>query len=360
MTAVLDTPNTTEANEPNPCPDPHKRAFETRIEAMAFAAEHDHINGTDNTAYRCSGCKAWHNTTNTPSHTEPKSSSQRINALAANWPAAPLRPGTDVTVGFYVLHPKTAAYWLEHLNIHNRNKRSKGISGYAIDMHTGGWDFNGDTFRFDTDGAMFDGQHRCEAIAAEGKPVPIIMVTGLDPAAQDTTDSGMRRTFADWLKLNGETDVNNLAAIVMAAFLWKTEQIRGMKTGVSIRVLQKVLRDHPELREAVKVARRIHKTIAVQNSVLGLASWLFSRLNQEDHDDFVNKLISGADLSENSPIRRLREKLLAEVGAKQHRSKTELLALTIKAWNSYRDGEEPQQLKFRTGGAKPEAMPIPH
>lgn len=362
MTAVIDTPNSVSADEPGACPTPDKQAYDTRTEAMAFAAEHDQQHGTDNTTYRCEpGCKLWHNTTHTHKtiHIQPKSSSPRINAEAADWPAAPLRPGTKLAVGFYVLYPKTAAYWLENLNIHNRDKRPKGVSGYAIDMHTDGWDFNGDTFRFDTDGAMFDGQHRCEAIAIEGKPVPIILVTGIDPVAQDTTDTGMRRTFADALKLAGESDVNNLASVTMAAFLWKSEQIRGLKTGVSIRVLQKVLRDHPELRDAVKVARRIHKTIAVQNSVLGLASWLFSRIDQEDHDDFVNKLISGADLSENNPIRRLREKLLAEVGAKQHRSKTELIALTIKAWNSYRDGDELQQLKFRTGGAKPEAMPIP-
>ena len=362
MTTVIDTPNLAATDEPGPCPDPDKKAFGSRIEAMAFAAEYDSSNGTDNTAYKCSGCGAWHNTHNpkSPSPTKPKSSSARINAEAANWPAAPLRPDKDLAVGFYVLHPKTAAYWLANLNIHNRGKRDRGVSAYAIDMHTGGWDFNGDTFRFDTDGAMFDGQHRCEAIAAEGKPVPIILVTGLDPVAQDTTDTGMRRTFADALKLAGEVDVNNLASITMAAFLWKSGQIRGLKTGVSVRVLQKVLRDNPELRDAVVVARRIYKTIAVQNSVLGLASWLFARIDQGDHDDFVNKLISGANLGEHSPIRLLREKLLAEVGAKQRRSKVELLALIIKAWNAYRNGEELRQLKFITGGAKPEAMPTPH
>lgn len=357
MTTITDTP--AEATDTKPCPDPDKKAFTTRLDAMAFAAEYDAIHGTDNTAYKCVGCGAWHNTINAPSSRKPKSSSPRINAEAANWPAAPLRPGKELAVGFYVLHPKTAAFWFRNLNIHNRNLRNKGVSGYAIDIHTGGWDFNGDTFRFDTDGAMFDGQHRAASIAAEGVPVPIILVTGLDPVAQDTTDTGMRRTFADALKLAGESDVNNLAAITMAAFLWKSGQIRGLKTGVSVRVLQKVLRDHPELRDAVLVARRVHKAVPVQNSVTGLASWLFSAVDRADHDDFFEKLITGADLGKNSPILLLRKRMLAEVNAKQHLSRVEILALFIKAWNHYRAGNEPGYLKFTSGGKSPEAMPEP-
>jgi hypothetical protein len=358
MTAIHETPPATD--EPGPCPDPDKKAFGSRLEAMAFTAEDDQRHGTDNTPYKCTGCGSWHNTTTERSRKRPCSSSPRINAEAANWPAAPLRPGTDLNVGFYVLHPKTAAYWLANLNIHNRNLRKTSVSGYAIDIHTGGWDFNGDTIRFDTDGAMFDGQHRCSAIVAEGIPVPVILVTGLDPVAQDTTDTGMRRTFADALKLAGETDVNNLASITMAALLWKSGQIRSLRTGTSVRMLQKVLRDHPELREAVLVARRVRKHTGVQNSVLGLASWLFSRIDTNDHDDFFNKLVSGADLGENSPIRRLRERLLTDMNAKRRMSKAEVLALLIKAWNHYRDGNEVRQLRWIVGGAKPEAMPTPH
>lgn len=359
MTAIIDNP-TEASTDRTACPDPGKRAFDSRIEAMAFAAEHDSINGTDNTAYKCVGCSAWHNTTTEHSQTEPKSSSPRINAEAANWPAAPLHPGTDLAVGFYVLHPKTAAYWLTHLNIHNRNLRDKGASAYAIDIHTGGWDFNGDSFRFDTDGVMFDGQHRCAAIAAEGIPVPIILVTGLEPVAQDTTDTGIRRTFADTLKLSGEADVSNLAAVTMAAFLWKSGQIRSLRTGVSVRMLQKVLRDHPELRDAVHVATRIRKAVPMQNSIAGLASWLFAQIDRDDHDDFFNKLVSGADLGENDPIRRLRERLFSDAKNKTRLPRVEVLALTIKAWNFYRDGEEVRLLKFTSGGRSPEAMPKPH
>lgn len=359
MTVLDNKPNII-VGDPRVCPDPTKRAFETRIAAMAFAAEHDEHNHSDNTPYQCSGCKAWHNTTNTPSRRKPKSASARVNEAAKDWPAAPLRPGTELDVRFCILHPKTAAFWFQNLNIHNRGLRDKGASAYGIDIHTGGWDFNGDTFRFDTDGAFFDGQHRAKAIAEEGDPVPIILVTGLDPQAQDTTDTGMRRTFADALKLAGEIDVNNLASVTMGVFRWKTGQIRGMKTGVSVRVLQKVLRDNPKIRDAVKAARRLHTHVAVQNSISGLCSFLFAAISQDDHDFFFEKLASGADLAEGSPIRLLRERLLADIRSKSSLPKVEIIALFIKAWNHYRDGNEITHLRFINGGARPEAFPTPH
>jgi hypothetical protein len=357
MTAVLDTPPRTETGM---CPDPGKRAFDSKIEALAFVAEDDVRNGTDNTPYGTCNCGKWHNTTNTPSRRKPKSSSPRINGIAAGWPDAPLRPGTDLTVGFYILRPKTAAFWLHSFNIHNRSFRAAGAGALAIDIHVGGFDFNGDTFRFDTDGVLFDGQHRCAAIAEEGDPVPIILVTGLDPQAQDTTDTGMRRAFADALKLAGESDVNNLASVTAAVCRWKTGQIRGNgKTNLSVRVLQRVLRDNPDIRDAVRVARALRSHVAVQASVMGLASWLFRNIDQADHDHFFDRLASGADLAETSPILLLRKRLLADVGAKQRLRKPEILALVIKAWNHFRDGNEVTYLKWTSGGRNPEPMPKP-
>jgi hypothetical protein len=36
-----------------------------------------------------------------------------------------------------------------------------------------------------------------------------------------------------------------------------------------------------------------------------------------------------------------------------------MTAITIKTWNAFRNGDEIGQLKWRAGGAAPEAFPIP-
>jgi hypothetical protein len=360
MTTVLEAPATASPDRAL-CRDPEKKAFDTQIDALAFAAEYDSAHGTNNTPYGTCDCGKWHNTTGEPA-TALRTSSPRIDAAAASFPPAPLRPGIDLAVGFYVLHPKTAAYWLREHNTHNRGLRHGGVGALAVDIATGGWDVNGDTIRFDTDLVMFDGQHRAEAVVAAGIPVPIILVTGLEPVAQDTTDTGIKRTFADVLRLAGETDVNNIASVTAAVCRWKTGTIRGAggRNNLSVRVLQKVLRDNPDIRDAVHVARSLRVHVAAQNSVSGLASWLFHNIDAADHDFFFDKLASGADLTENSPILRLRKRLLSNVGAKAQLPKTEVLALFIKAWNHFRDGNEVTQLKFTSGGRAPEAMPKPH
>lgn len=361
MTAVLDTPATAHNADRPMCRNPEKKAFDTQIEALAFAAEHDAINGTDNTPYGTCDCGKWHNTTKGAANTPVITSSDRIDAAAATFPPAPLRPSIDLAVGFYVLSPKTAAFWLREHNTHNRGLREGGTGALAVDIMTGGWDVNGDTFRFDTDLVMFDGQHRAQAVVNAGRPVPIILVTGLEPVAQDTTDTGIKRTFADVLRLAGETDVNNIASVTASVCRWKAGQIRntGGRTNLSVRVLQRVLRDNPEIRDAVYAAQRLRNHVAVQNSVSGLCSWLFHGIDAADHDFFFDKLATGAGLEQNSPIYQLRKRLLADANAKARLRKLEVLALFIKSWNHFRDGNEIGYLKFVSGGQNPEAFPIP-
>ncbi len=360
MTSVLDS---AAASAPTStvgyCPTPEKMSFATKIAAMAFAAEHDAINGTNNQAYECT-CNSWHNTSSTTQRKKMKTASNRIALAAAAFPDAPLHPDTALAVGFYNLTPKIAAYWLTVYNVHNRDLRDRGVTTLGIDMTTGAWEFNGDTFCFDVDRILIDGQHRCEAIADSGITVPIILVTGLEPVAQDTIDTGSRRLFADALKLAGESDWNNLAAITTQVFRWKAGEIRGGNFRPSIKILQRVLRDHPEIRDTIVVTRRVKARIGpVPASVIGLASWLFHTINAADHDDFFTKLVEGAGLNADDPIWQLREVLRDHVGSKRRLPNLELLALVIKAWNYYRSGATVKNLRWRSGGHAPEAFPEP-
>jgi hypothetical protein len=230
-----------------------------------------------------------------------------------------------------------------------------------VDIVTGGWELNGDTVRFCTDGTMLDGQHRCSAVASVGTPVPIILVTGLEASAQETVDTGSKRSFADTLTLAGETDSVNLAALTSALCQWKAGQFRhngGIKP--SVKVLLRVLHDHPELRHHVVASRAVGKAVGgAPNSIVGLASWLFHQIDQTDHDDFFAKLASGAGLDERDPIWVLREALRRNATAKAKLPKIDLLAYYVKAWNCYRSGGTLRFLAFKSGGANPEAFPTP-
>lgn len=359
MTAIAEHPATAAIAE---CRSPEKLNFSSELEALAEAAAQDaRHNINTHTPYECVG--HWHNTTHDKTPPKPlRTASKRIDKAAVTFPKAPLRPGTDLTVGFFILTPKIAAYWLREYNSHNRNLRDRGVSSLAIDIITGGWDLNGDTIRFDTNNVMIDGQHRCTAVAQSGIPVPIILVTGLEPLAQDTVDTNMKRSFADALKLAGEPDALRLAGVTAAVCRWKAGQLRaGGKTNLSVNVLKRVLRDHPEIREALPVIRVVSKKVgSMPQSMLGLAWWLFNSINAEDCEDFFTKLAEGAGLEKTDPIWVLREVLEDNAKAKRKLPNLDFLAYVIKAWNAYREGRQIKQLWWRGGGARPEAFPTPH
>lgn len=360
MTTTLDTPIEL-ADEPNPCPNPEKRVFDTQIDALAFAAQYDLRHGTDTHPYEC-GCGKWHNTSTPHQQTRPlKTSSARIDLVAKTFPEAPLTPSPDLEVGFCILTPKIAAYWLTAHNTHNRNVRSRGVSALSVDILAGGWDLNGDTIRFSTSGVMIDGQHRCEAVARAGVPVPIILVTGLEPHAQDSVDTGIRRRFADWLKLTGEHDTALLSAVTTNVCRWKAGQIRHNSSNLSINVLKRVWHDHgDEIREAARTGRRVSKNLGgIPGSTAALASWLFRQIDAEDHDDFFDKLVTGAGIDTEHPVWVLREVLRRNDRDKRKIPGLDLLAYLVKTWNHYRVGTTVRNLSWRSGGKGAEAFPIP-
>ena len=95
----------------------------------------------------------------------------------------------------------------------------------------------------------------------------------------------------------------------------------------------------------------------------GLCHWLFSMIDAEDGEFFWDRLVDGQGLESGNPIYALRELLRREAMLPSTRDKMRadvVIALTIKAWNAYRDGETIQLLRFKVGGAHPEKFPEPH
>ena len=65
-------------------------------------------------------------------------------------------------------------------------------------------------------------------------------------------------------------------------------------------------------------------------------------------------------MGEGHPIYTLRS-LYRNIFEKEsvYRGQYEIAALTIKAWNVWRDGGEVRSLRFAPGGSKPEKFPEP-
>lgn len=264
-----------------------------------------------------------------------------------------------ITTKVETIDPVTARAWLK-ANTRNRPLRPRRVAELADAIRRGEWRFDGSPVRFAADGTLLDGQHRLKAISEAGIAVSALVVRGIDADAQLVMDTGARRTFADHLKIGGET--YHLVLAAACHVMWKWENgvfVKRTRDTATFGQLADVLERHPDLRVCAQAAAVQARRVRMAPGYLAAARHLLIGIHREDADYFFARLVDGANLCEGDSIRHLRETLHQNFTARTKYPPEHLFAMTIKAWNYYRDGRAIKQLGFRSGGAAPEAFPEP-
>lgn len=263
------------------------------------------------------------------------------------------------------------AHELIGLNVRNRNLNKYLVENYANAMAAGAWNFDGAPIRISPEGVLLDGQHRLHAIIKSGTSQLFSIWRNIPEDAQNTMDTGRKRSLGDALKLRGEKDATTLGAVLALSYRW-SKGVRGtllsQGTGqipVQIPHLLEFLDQHPEIRNGLRPASRVRGAVGrVPLSVLGTAHWIFSTLDEEkaadDAEEFFNMLHTGEGLQAGNPIHTLRNQWVRAGQSLVTVPSSYYLAIMIKAWNAWRDGEENYKLLYRPGGSKPEPFPEPH
>lgn len=261
------------------------------------------------------------------------------------------------------LTPELAASILDG-NTQNRNIRQRVVDQYAGDMKRGDWEGeNGQSIVLAPDGCVIDGQHRLWAIVDSGTTQRMLLVSNVPMTAQVNMDTQAKRTFGDVLKLRGEAQGIELAAIVRRVTLWEAGYRRnsGGIYSPSHTELLMTLDQYPGLRRSVSSSLAARRVLAVPGSVLGLCHWLFDRLDSEDCEHFYALIRGEHDgLTKGHPVRVLHETIARVSGPRARLATDVATAYVIKAWNAYRDGRDVGLLRYRPGGANPEPFPEPY
>ncbi|WP_157062784.1 hypothetical protein [Actinopolyspora mortivallis] len=261
------------------------------------------------------------------------------------------------TVQLMTITPEMAGQWLE-TNDSNRNVRERLVEKIVGAIQRGEWQINGDTVRFDENDRLRDGQHRLLAIYRSGCSVQSFVAWGISRDAQVTMDTGAKRSLADVLRLRNESLVTELAAALRLYWRYEQGTLRYFKIEPTYEELLTLLEDCPGLRKSVQQSQPIKK-FRMSPAVAAVSHFLFSTLDEEEADSFFDRLADGSDLTQDNPIRRLREWLISTPSSKRNYSQAHILALYIKAWNAHIKGEGLRTLRWRVGGSNPEAFPTP-
>lgn len=259
--------------------------------------------------------------------------------------------------------PKMAEEWLCDKAL-NRNFSDLRARQYATDMASGNWELNGVPIIFDTTGKLVDGQHRLDAIVRSKSRQKMVIVRGVNNHAMTTIDTGMSRRLKDFLQIRGEKNATVLAAIISHVQRWDRYQTFLISNYAhQLPSIQQSLdffdryADDFRVAAAFGVARK--KRSLLTDSVIGALKIIFDSIDEEDSLDFFERLSAGTDMSEGHPIMALRRRLLDNKMSRDKLTSATKAALTIKAWNAYREGREVPRLGWRAGGKAPEDYPIP-
>ncbi len=247
-------------------------------------------------------------------------------------------------------------------NTHNRTPKASNLKKVVRSLTNGEWKLNGEAIKIAHDGTILDGQHRLLAIAHTGIPMTTLVIRGLDKETQETMDGGSPRSAADALKLRGEANFTTLAAVAKKICTYNEAGLRAA-TGTSFTIttaeILAAVDATPGIRETAKYANSVAGGTGMTASIVGLLFHIFSAIDAEDAVYFFDRFHDGEMLAKGNPIYELRRTLENVKSVRGEKSQTFIAAVTIKAWNKFRDGDSVTVLRFTAGGANPEQFPEP-
>ena len=257
--------------------------------------------------------------------------------------------------------PEQALIWLQDDPRPNRIVAQYKVNQHAREMLTGYWKFNGEPIRFNTNGQLLDGQHRLWAVVESKVTINFAIARNLENDTIFVTDVGKARNLSQLLSIMGETDTAKMASAITAHHRWtatSTYNVLGAGLRPTQQELLAVFKSHGQsLKKRLRQVARIKK-----NGSVGLWASIMvvlSGIDANDANDFLEKFITVEMLEASHPIMRLRKRVEASRTIRGIMTKEEQAPLILKAWNSYRRGQEVQVLSFRPGGATPDIYPVP-
>lgn len=256
----------------------------------------------------------------------------------------------EVLVAIETVKPETAREWLT-LNVNNRHFRPRIVSAYARDMAAGNWRMSGEAIKFSTSGNLLDGQHRLHAVIEADVAVPMLVVRGVDEAAQAVMDTGAARSPGDALKLLGEaTHYSAVAAAARLAILYNLGVISGNGVKVTNTEIIDFVMGNPDLRTAVDLATSWRNQIDIPLSVMSMATWRLLSVDPDNCILFFSQLAEKTNLTSRDPILALINRL-AEIRRSGRRvERGDYLSLLFRAWNYWRTGRLVSSLPVRVNG----------
>lgn len=256
------------------------------------------------------------------------------------------------TANFEKITPEIARKLLEK-NTRNRSVNEDNLNGIISDMKKGNFHLTGESIKIAKDGTLLDGQHRLMAIEKSGLALTMLVIRGLEEESFKFMDIGRKRQASDVLQIEGYSNSARLAAMAKFIINFKRSKFgdlvkHGNRRAARITnndVSEFCQKHHEGLYESYPYGFNKQNKL-LPGVTLASMHFVLDGIDSSMADDFCHKIANGQDISTDSPIYLLRQRLTQDLRSRKKTPALERLALICKAWNLYRAKKKVQILKW--------------
>ena len=211
------------------------------------------------------------------------------------------------------MSPALADVVLEH-NVDNRPVRQAKLKQYISDISADNWDLNGETMKISKEGLTNDGQHRSLAVKETGKSIPVLFVFGIERATRKTVDTGAPRGAHDHLSVDGYSQPTTLAALARFVIAYERndgQNFANMNRVTATEIYQRAKADMQlDISSQYPYKHGNKSKRLAPPSVMAFCHYIMSKADATAAATFLDQVITGANISADSPAYVTREKLI--------------------------------------------------
>lgn len=241
--------------------------------------------------------------------------------------------------------PELAEKWLAK-NTQNRYLKRRLVERYARDMKNEAWRYTGESIKFSETGRLLDGQHRLAAILMADVTIEVEVIRGLPDDSQDFMDTGLKRSAADMLTINGHQNATMAAAAARIALGVEAEYGEPANYIATHSEVRDWVDANPDIVRSCNVAHQYARHADCTPSVVAYAHYMMSQVDSEDADAFWAAAGTKTGLGVGDPIAAMVTKF-ADIRRNNQRLRAGVyLSMIYRAWNARRQGRTMQTMKI--------------
>jgi hypothetical protein len=262
---------------------------------------------------------------------------------------------SKVKFRFVTITPQIAEVFLNHFNNSNRPITEANVLRLAKEMSSGKWLSNFEPISFNKLGDSTNGQHRFKALIKSNMSFKFLVITGLEPEVYDTIDGGRKRTTSDVLAHAGVMSAKNTSSFCKFIYGFK-EGKYGAHRNTSERSLNNTAileyynyLGESDVHDSVNFGLTYGKKAngIITPTILGSMYYIFNEIDKEKSFEFLSKLSTGDNLTNNSPILALRNKLIkAKIDKTYYLTPDMLIKNIVYCWEKFLNGESVKVIKL--------------